>query len=167
MRPLKRKVDSRGTPRRNLSAEMASPWPAKGPTFVHNENLAAAHTLFSGKNLRLNPASRAMPHLLTPCVNPCGKSLVLSFYPWTESYPVQSELHNSESEQRPCSPKRLGEGFPFLGEILAMCLSELHGDSQFLCLKGKQKQLAPSQTCSFVFLPHQCYHFLSVKLQFT
>lgn len=57
---LRRKINVMVTPRKDLPAEMNSPWSTKGPTFINNKNLVAISCLGSSctrstrQSLRLN-----------------------------------------------------------------------------------------------------------------
>ena len=91
----KSKIHLIWTPRKNLSAEMASPWSTEGPHFMNNKSLRAIFwqgllsTLCMGKNTRANPQLPA-PCLVvcTVWVIYCRETLVSPFYPQTEICPI-------------------------------------------------------------------------------
>lgn len=98
---LRRKIHLMWTLRRDLSAEMDSPWLTEGPNFMDNKSLEAicrqgfSRILYPGKSLRLNPWLPALrPAFFCHLVNPCWETLVSSFYQPTDTCVIQSELHN-------------------------------------------------------------------------
>lgn len=86
--------------RRDLSANMDSPWSTHGPNFINNKSLVSIcwQRLLSYPVCQEEPQTElSAPTLFSTCLhhlsNHCKESLVSSFYQWTEPCPIQSELH--------------------------------------------------------------------------